>query len=194
MDYAEESLRRIVVNRFLVAIILCVAFSWTGLAQTAADAPASKEDVERYLQAVHSHDMMLKIVGAMSKSSHEMAHDVCAKDKDDLPADCEARINKMHDEIMKQMPFDEMVQAMVPAYQKHFTKGDMDALTAFYSGPTGQKVLQEMPSIMSEAMDSMMPIMRKNIDKMQQRIEQQVAQMRKDSSKTAGDSAPPAQK
>jgi uncharacterized protein len=192
MDYAEASLRRIVLNRSLVAAILCVGLSCTGLAQSAADAPATKEDVERYLQAVHSHDMMLKMLEAMSKSRHEMAHEQCAKDKDNLPADCEARINKMLDNLTKQMPFDEMIQAMVPAYQKHFTKGDMDALIAFYSTPTGQKVLQEMPSIMVEAMESMMPVMRKSIDKMTERIEQEVAQMRKDSSKTPADGASPA--
>jgi len=90
------------------------------------------------------------------------------------------------------MPFDEMIQAMVPAYQKHFTKGDMDALVAFYSAPTGQKVLRELPAVTSEGMESMMPIMRKNIDRMTERVQQQIAQMMKDSSKAAGDAPPPA--
>jgi hypothetical protein len=174
-----------IVNRFLLAAILCAGFSWTGLAQTAADAPASKQDVERYLEAVHSHDLMLKMVEAMSQPMHQMAHDQCAKDKDRLPADCEDRMGKTLDDMMKQLPFDEMVQAMVPAYQKHFTKGDMDALVAFYSAPTGQKVLQEMPAIMAEGMEAMMPIMRRSIDKMTERAQQQVAQMLKDSQKKA---------
>jgi hypothetical protein len=180
------------VNRFLVAAILCVGFSLNGLAQTSTDAPASKEDVERYFQAVHSHDMMQKMLVAMSKPMQQMAHEQCSKDKDNLPADCEARMNKFMDGMMKQMPFDEMMEAMVPAYQKHFTKSDMDALIAFYSAPTGQKVLQELPAVMAEGMESMMPIMRKSIDRMTQSIEQQVAQMRKDSSKPTADDAPPA--
>ena len=33
------------------------------------------------------------------------------------------------------------MQAMVPAYQKHFTKGDIDNLVAFYSSPTGEEVI-----------------------------------------------------
>jgi hypothetical protein len=181
-----------IVNRLLLAAILCVGFSWNGLAQSAADAPATKEDVERYFQAVHSHDMMQRMLEAMSKPMHQMTHDQCTKDKNNLPADCEARINKMTDDMMKQVPFDEMMQAMVPAYQKHFTKGDMDTLIAFYSAPTGQKVLQEMPSIMAEGMESMMPIMRKSIDRMTQNVEQEVAQMRKESPKKAGEHAPPA--
>jgi uncharacterized protein len=180
------------MNRFLVAAILCVGLGLNGRGQTSADAPASKEDVERYFQAVHSHDMMQKMLVAMSNPIQQMAHEQCSKDQDNLPADCEARMNKFMDSMMKQMPFDEMMEAMVPAYQKHFTKGDMDALIAFYSAPTGQKVLQELPAVMAEGMESMMPIMRKSIDRMTQSIEQQVAQMRKDSSKPTGDNAPPA--
>jgi hypothetical protein len=192
MGYADACFTEVsIMRRFLIAAILCAAFSWTSLAQTAADAPATKDDVERYLEAVHSHDMMLKMVDAISKPMHQMAHEQCIKFKDKLPADCEARMTRTMDDMMKQMPFDEMMQAMVPAYQKHFTKGDMDALIAFYSAPTGQKILQEMPAIVGEAMEAMMPIIRKNIDGMTERAQQQLAQMMKDSPNKPGDSAAP---
>ncbi|HEY3971647.1 MAG TPA: DUF2059 domain-containing protein [Candidatus Sulfotelmatobacter sp.] len=175
---------------FLISAILC-AVSCTGLAQTAADSPATREDVEKYFEAVHSHEMTMKILEAMSKPIHQMAHDQCAKDKEKLPADCEARINKSMDDTFKALPIDEMMQAMVPAYQKHFTKGDMDALITFYSAPTGQKVLQEMPAIMGEAMESMMPIMQRSVEKMNARAQQEVAQMRKGSSTKAPDTPAP---
>jgi len=81
---------------------------------------------------------------------------------------------------------------MIPAYEKHFTKGDMDALTAFYSAPTGQKILKEMPAIMSEAMETMMPIMRRSIDRMTEGVQEQVTQMKKGSTKGAEQNAPPA--
>jgi hypothetical protein len=130
---------------------------------------------------MHSHDMMLKMVEAMSAPMHQAAHDQCERDKDKLPADCEERINKLLDGMMKEIPFDQMMQAMVPAYQKHFTKGDMDALIAFYSTPTGQKVLQELPAVTAEGMQAMMPIMRKSVEKMTERAEQEVNQMIKGS-------------
>jgi len=172
------------MKRFLIVATLCLIFAGNGLAQgTAADAPATKEDVERYLQAIHSHDMMLNMVDAMSKPMHQMVHDQFMKDKDSLPPDFESRMSKMIDEMMKGMPFDEMIQAMVPAYQKHFTKGDIDSLVAFYSSPTGQKILREMPAITGEAMQSMMPIMRQHMDAMNQRIQQEVADMVKKSQK-----------
>jgi hypothetical protein len=191
MGYADASSRRTIVTPLLVAALLFLGSIGSAFAQTAADVPATKEDVERYFQAIHSHDMMQKMMEAMSKPMHRMTHDQCEKDKDKLPADCETQINKMMDDMMKELPMDEMMQAMVPAYQKHFTKGDMDALVAFYSAPIGQKILQEMPAIMSEAMEDMMPIMRKSIDKMTERAQQQVAQMMKDSPRKKGADAPP---
>ena len=169
------------MRRIFLTATLCLALGGPGFAQTAADAPATKEDVERYFQAVHSHDMMLKMMEAMSAPMHQAAHEQCEKDKEKLPADCEARINKLLDGMMKEIPFDEMVEAMVPAYQKHFTKGDMDALIAFYSAPTGQKVLRELPAVTAEGMEAMMPIMRKSVDRMTERAEKEVAQMMKGS-------------
>ncbi len=178
------------MRRVFLMATLCSALIASGLAQTAADAPATKEDVERYFQAVHSHDMMLKMMEAMSKPMHQTTHEQCEKDKDKLPPDCEVRINKMLDGMMKEMPFDEMMQAMVPAYQKHFTKGDMDALIAFYSAPTGQKVLRELPAVTAEGMEAMMPIMRNSVEKMTERAQEEVAEMMKDSPKKAEEGAP----
>jgi uncharacterized protein len=160
-----------------LSLVICMP----SLAQTADSDPATKDDIERYFQVTHSHDMVQKMLAAMAKPMQQMAHEQCARDKDKLPADCEARLNKMMDDMMNQMPFEEMMQAMVPAYEKHFTKGDMNALIAFYSAPTGQKILQEMPAVTADAMEAMMPILRKNVERMTQREQQEVAEMLKNS-------------
>jgi len=168
------------MKHFLIGVVMCLSMACSGLAQdTGADAPATKEDVERYLHAVHSQDMMRKMREAMAKSMQQITHDRHLKDKDKLPADFEARTNKMMDDMMKDMPFDEMIEAMVPTYQKHFTKGDMGGLVAFYTSPTGQKLLREMPAITAEAMTAMMPIMRQHMDAMSRRLQQQTDEMLK---------------
>ena len=83
----------------------------------------------------------------------------------------------------KNMPWDEMIQAMVPSYQKHLTKGDIDSMVAFYSSPTGQKVLGELPAIMSDAMQSMMPILQRYMGTVKERIDQETAAALKQSEK-----------
>ena len=170
------------MKRFLLAAALCVSFSAiTTAQQNPADAPATKEDIQRYLDVTHSKEIVAKMIDAMSKPMHQMTHERYLRDKDKLPADFEARMNKMRDEWIKNLPLGEMLEATVPVYQKHFTKGDVDALVGFYSTPTGQKILRELPEITAEAMQNMMPIMRKSIESIHQRLQEEIAAMLKDS-------------
>lgn len=164
------------MTRLAIVVLLCLGCTLSGVAQSSSDSPATKEDVERYFQVMHSHEMMQQMMQAMSKPMHQMIHQQFVKDQDKLPPDFEARMNKTMDDMLRDMPFDQMMQAMVPAYQKHFTKGDLDALIAFYSTSTGQKVLRELPSITAEAMQSMMPIMSKQMDRMKERLQQDIAE------------------
>jgi hypothetical protein len=149
--------------------------------QNPADAPASKEDIRRYLDVMHSREMMAQIADSMMKPMHQMLHERYLKDKTKLPPDFEDRMNKMMDDEMKAFPWDEMLNAMIPVYQKHLTKSNVDAMVAFYSGPTGQKLLKELPVMMGEAMQAMMPVMQKQMESMTERVQKEVAEMTHDS-------------
>ena len=46
----------------------------------------------------------------------------------------------------------ELLDRMVPIYQRHFTAEDVDGLLKFYQSPLGQKVIKEMPLTMAEGM------------------------------------------
>jgi uncharacterized protein len=90
-------------------------------------------------------------------------------------------MNKRLDEYFKDLPWDDILNSMVPVYQKHLTKGDVDALTAFYATSTGQKLLKEMPQILAESMQNVMPLMRKHIDTLNQRMQEDIQAMLKES-------------
>ena len=45
----------------------------------------------------------------------------------------------------------QLVQAMIPAYQHHFSAEDVDGLIKFYKTPLGQKLVSQMPATMTEA-------------------------------------------
>jgi uncharacterized protein len=175
--------------RALLIAVLCVAFAAPGLAQTAGSEPASKDDVLLYLRTMRSHDTLEKTMEAMLKPMHQMFDQQFGKDGKNLPANAERRFNKAMDDMMKGMPLDEMMQALVPVYQRHFTKGDIDNLIEFYSSPTGQKVLEEMPAITGESMEAVMPVMRKYMDASKERMQQEVKDLEKDAPKAAQDSA-----
>jgi hypothetical protein len=175
------------MKRFLMLMGLCLVLATGAAAQQAAsDMPASKEDVQRYLDVMHYREMTTKMIEVMSKSTDQTLHEQYLKNKEKLPTDFEARINKEWDDFLKNFPFDEIFQAMVPVYQKHFTKGEIDNMVAFYLSPTGQKLLKEMPAITAEAMQSMMPIMQQRISSMQRHVEEEMAQIIKDAQAKPG--------
>lgn len=49
----------------------------------------------------------------------------------------------MVDDEFSETSVDELVQIIIPIYQRHWTKSDVEQITAFYSSPIGQKVLRE---------------------------------------------------
>lgn len=174
------------MKRAPLVSVICLALCSFGLAQqNPADTPATEADVQRYLDTVHAHEMMTQMLQAMAVPMHQMIHDEFAKNQANLPPNFENQMTKLLDDMMTNMPWDEMMRAMMPAYEKHFTKGEMDALTAFYSSPLGQKILHELPAVSAESMQSMMPIMRKYIDDVTERMKEQMAQMHKGSGKAS---------
>ena len=134
--------------------------------------------------------MVNKIVDAMSKPMHDMVHQQYLKNQDKLPPDFEARMNKRMDEMLKSFPWNDLIDSMVPVYQKHFTKGDLDALVTFYGTTTGQKVLRELPAISAESMQHMMPMLQRSIENMQKGLQEDITAMVKDSQSKSGTSNP----
>lgn len=168
------------MKRSTLALIVFLVFTSAGYAQqNPSDAPASKEDITHLMDVMHSRDMMVTVMNLMSKQTSQMVHQQVSQQRD-LPADAEARIDKMVQDMFKNFPVDDLIDAMIPVYQKHFTKGDIDAVVAFYSTPAGQKFLKEMPAITQESMQASMGIAQKMVAKMQQQIQADIDQMRQE--------------
>lgn len=164
------------------ALLLVVVFllgSATFAQQNLADAPASKADVERYLDVVHTRDLMTTMMDAMSKQVHQMIGEQLKK-QGGLTPEAQAQVNKMMDDVIKSIRTDDLLDAMIPVYQKHFTKGNIDDLIAFYSTPTGQKLVKELPAITTEAMQAATPVYQKIMADTLQRLEAQMTQLRKE--------------
>lgn len=156
------------MKRLFFAIVFA-ALSVTGFAQ-GADEPASKDDILMYLRTMHSHDMLQKVMQVQVQSMRQLFHDMLEKEGK-LPADFDSRFNQVMEDLVKNMPMDELIQAMIPAYQKHFTKGDIEAMNTFYSSPVGQKVIEELPAVIQEGSQAAMPLMGKYVQDWRDRID-----------------------
>ena len=75
------------------------------------------------------------------------------------------------------MPIDEMVDAMVPIYQRHLSHEDIEAILAFYSSPVGQKLLREQPAVMQEGMKVGGEIGRRRIETMMQQMDEFITKL-----------------
>lgn len=168
------------MKRSALLLITCLFLGSVSLAQqNPADTPASKADVEKYLDVMHTRDMMKTMMEAMSKQVHQIFAEQMKKEPAMTPQ-AEARVNKMMDDIIKSMPVDDLIDAMIPVYQKHFTKGNIDDLLAFYSTPTGQKIIKELPVITAEAMQAATPIYKTMMATAMQRVQEELAQIQKE--------------
>ncbi|MGB9067216.1 MAG: DUF2059 domain-containing protein [Candidatus Acidiferrales bacterium] len=167
--------------KHLTAVLALCFLSATGCVaqQSDADQPATKADIERYYDTMHIRDMMKNMMAAMSQQMQKMMREQLQRTPN-LPANAQEKIEKTVDDSLANMPIDELLDAMEPVYAKHFTKGDIDALAAFYSTPTGKKMLTELPAMTAEAMQASQSVMAKYIQHVQEQVQDQIAQMQKD--------------
>jgi hypothetical protein len=176
------------MKRLWIALA-CLAFAVPVLAQT-GDEPASKDDVILYLRTMHTHDMIQQVMQIQSQNMQQLFRDQIIQDKGSVPPEFDAHFKKAMDDLIKGMPLDEITQAMIPAYQQHFSKSDIEAMNTFYSSPIGQKVLQQLPAVMQEGSKAAMPIVSKYLGEWKDRMEQEMKEIDKPSPKKPESATP----
>lgn len=53
--------------------------------------------------------------------------------------------------MIQEMRPEDLVNLIVPIYDKHFSEAEIDAITVFYKSPSGQKMLAKMPDVIAES-------------------------------------------
>jgi hypothetical protein len=48
----------------------------------------------------------------------------------------------------------ELIDLIVPIYDRHFSEADIDGMLAFYRSPLGQRVTQALPEITTESQEA----------------------------------------
>ena len=157
---------------FLAIILFAASAAFAQLAPATGDTPASKEDIQKLFDVMQIHQQMHQVMDAMMKQQSAMIHETLKQRDPQTSAERIARAEQMIAETMKDMPMDAMLDDMIPIYQRHFSKADIDAMSTFYASPTGQKMMREMPALTSEAMQASSARMQKQMDAIRQKAEQ----------------------
>ncbi len=166
------------MKRPFVLLAIALLSATTVIAQqpktATGDFPASREDIQKLFEVMQIHQQMRQVMDAMAKQQTTMIDESLKQRYPQSSAERIARADRMIEETMKDMPMDAMLDDMIPIYQRHFSKTDINAMSTFYASPTGQKMMREMPALTSESMQASYARMQKQMETIRQRAEQMV--------------------
>ena len=179
------------MNKSIGLLMLFLAFTFPNLAaQANADIAATREDVLKLFDVMKIHDQMKLVMDTVVTQQRSMMHEGMRKRYPQITDAELSRFDQLTSDTLKDMPIDGMLDDMVPVYRKHLSRSDIDAMGAFYSSPTGQKLLREMPAMTAESMQAAGPRMQAMMEKVMDRIDKMAKEdqdKRRESSKPAAE-------
>jgi len=187
----------------ILGFVLCFVFLLAAAnAQQPTDSatnadPATKEDIQRMFDVMQTRRNAEAIFNNLKQQMPAMISAITAEQLPNATAEQKARMDAFNADMLQKVysnvPFEEMLQAQIPVYQRHFTRLEIQQMIQFYSSPVGQKYLNEMPTVMSEGMQGSFPIMQKWINsqmaEIQKSVEEFCAKLKQSASEPPKDSA-----
>jgi uncharacterized protein len=149
---------------FLLLVLSCVPAPAQVTVSIANDSAASRDDILKLFDVMQVRDQMRQVMRQVTVQMRSMSREQMKKTDPNITAEELAKIDARSEQMIEAVPVNDMLDDMIPVYQKHLTKGDVDAMIGFYSTPTGQKILREMPAMAAEGMQALQPRMRKIMD------------------------------
>jgi hypothetical protein len=148
----------------LLLVLLCIPATAQVTVSIANDSAASREDILKLFDVMQVRDQMRQLMRQVTVQMRSMNREQLKKTDPNITAEELAKIDARSEQMIESVPVSDMMDDMIPVYQKHLTKADVDAMIGFYSTPTGQKILHEMPAMAAEGMQALQPRMRKIMD------------------------------
>jgi hypothetical protein len=141
-----------------------------------ADRP-SREEVLRLLDLMQVRSRLAQITDGVKTTMKSGAEAGFRRQLPRASAEQMAKVDGLADAAFREFPTDDLIDAMVPIYQRHLTKSDLEAIVTFYDSPAGKKLLQEQPAMMSESMQADQDIMLQKMSELSKRLDAQVVQL-----------------
>jgi hypothetical protein len=120
----------------------------------AEDEKPSSEQVLRLLDLLRIKESIQISVDAMKE---EMKGTAEQSFREKFPNPTPEQLQSVHaavDDVFKTLVLDDLITDVVPIYQRHLTRGDVQAIIAFYSSPAGKKIMREQPAMIRESMQA----------------------------------------
>jgi hypothetical protein len=115
----------------LIALISCTVPARADIS------PEKRAAIESLLKATGMEKLMNQMIVQMIDTFKAQAPDVP---------------QEFWDKLLQQMDTHELIEKLMPIYDKYYTMDDLKAINAFYTSPVGQKLIANLPQITQESM------------------------------------------
>lgn len=136
---------------FLLLLPLALLAQQSGSSRTAVSpakstAPRTSKPMDPEAAKVADIRRLLALTG-----TREMVNQMKTEMMSQFRQNAPTMPREMFDEMTSELKAEDLEEAMIPVYSKHFTGADIKQLIAFYESPFGRKVMREMPQIITES-------------------------------------------
>jgi hypothetical protein len=142
-----------------------------------ADGPPSPDQVLKLMELLRVRDELQITLDAMKQQVKQGAVQTFGEKIPDPTPEQLKSVNFMVDEVFRGLSLNDLIQDLVPVYQRHLTRSDVRALIAFYSSAPGQKILREQPAMIQESMKVAGASQQKRMEELLARLEVRMQQL-----------------
>jgi hypothetical protein len=143
----EFSMKQIVTNALAVALLCCSAASQKSSQPVSPNAGAATQP-EQNAKRVEIRKL-IELTGAANVSADALRQIIAP-----LRAGFPQVPSEFWDSFVKEVRSDELIDLVVPIYDKYYTLEEIRDLTRFYQSPVGQKTIKVLPKLSAEAIDA----------------------------------------
>jgi hypothetical protein len=162
--------------RAQITVLIVVLFSFSALAQKQpAPAPPAKANTQTQTKAtnaantgnVASREQIMKLLDVLQvpdslaltldamKEQMKIGALQAFREKVENPSPEQINsVNAIVDDEFKKIGMEDLIKDVVPIYQKHLSRSDVEAVIRFYSSPVGQKIRREQPAMARESLQA----------------------------------------
>jgi len=161
------------VGTFLLSVVLCAALSGAAAAQAASDQP-SREQVLKLMSVMGVQQSVDEALHRSQNSIKDAARETFLKN---TPGVIDDATKKKMEEILENEPFfkvDELIDSVIPIYQKKLSAADVQAGIDFYSSPSGKRLMEKVPEILREANENGGKIAQQKMEKYAEQLDRKL--------------------
>lgn len=136
----------------------------TAVSAERSDAP-TREQLRKLFDVLEIQKQMGSVVSTVGRNMEKMLPESMGDVSEKQRTALENLNNELYGKLMTPEFLDKFLAELIPIYQRHFTKSDVDALIAFYESPVGKKFLREQPRVTDESLTKMLPLMQTQVQK-----------------------------